>query len=73
MCVELTVNDASLCMEVDTGASGSIISENTYHTMWLAKKRPSLQPSDDRLYTYSGELIQALGTVSLTVRYKDQV
>ena len=60
-------------MEVDKGASVSLISENTYHSTWLAKKRPPLQPSDARLYTYSGELIQVLGTISVTVRYKDLV
>ena len=54
MRVELTVNGASLTMEVDTGASVSLISEHTYRTTWTAAKRPPLQPSDTRLYTYSG-------------------
>ena len=70
---ELTVNGATLSMEVDTGASVSLISENTYRSTWLTKKRPPLQPSDARLYTYPGELIQVLGTISVTVCYKDQV
>ena len=38
MRVELTVNCASLCMEVDTGPSASIISENTYRSIWSAAK-----------------------------------
>ena len=73
MRIELTVNGAILSMEVDTGASVSLISENTYHSTWLAKKRLPLKPSDARLYTYSGELTQVLGTFSVTVCYKDQV
>ena len=73
MRIKLTVNNVTLPMEVDTGALVSLISENTYLNTWLAKKRPPLQPSDARLYTYSGELIQGLRTISVTVRYKDQV
>ena len=72
MRVELTVNGASLTMEVDTGASVSLISENTYRTTWTAAKRPPLQPSDTRLYTYSGELIEVLGAITVTVCYKQQ-
>ena len=71
MPVELTVNGATLSMEVDTGASVSLISENTFRSTWLAKKRPPLQPSSARLYTYSGELIEVLGSISVTVHYKD--
>ena len=70
--VELTVNGAALTMEVDTGASVSLISDQTYRTTWTAAKRPPLQPSDTRLYTYSGELIEVLGTISVTVCYKQQ-
>ena len=73
MLVKLIVNGATLSMEVDTGASVSLISENTYRNTWLAKKRPPLQPSDAHLYTYSGELIQVLGTIFVTVCYKGEV
>ena len=38
MRVELTVNGATLPMELDTGASVSLIKENTYRNTWLAKK-----------------------------------
>ena len=61
-----------LTMEVDTGASVSLISNQTYRTTWTATKRPPLQPSDTRLYAYSGELIEVLGTISVTVCYKQQ-
>ena len=70
--VELTVNGAPLTMEVDTGASVSLISDQTYRTTWTAAKRPPLQPSDTRLYTYSGELIEVLGIITVTVCYKQQ-
>ena len=73
MRVELTVNGATLPMVLDTGDSFSLIRENTYRNTWLAKKRPPLQPSDAHLYTYSDELIRVLGTISVIIRYKDQV
>ena len=51
--IELSVNGATLVMEIDTGSSVSLISENTYSNTWTAAKRPPLLPSDTRLYTYS--------------------
>ena len=72
MRVELTVNHAPLTMELDTGASVLLVSESTYRSTWSAKHRPPLQQSDARLYTYSGELIKVLGSISVTVSYKQQ-
>ena len=60
-------------MEVDTGASVSLMSDNTFRRLWPAATRPPLSPSDARLHTYSGELIKVLGTTSVTVRYRSQV
>ena len=39
--VTVRVNNADLDMEVDTGASVSIISEDTYNRLWLEKQQPS--------------------------------
>ena len=74
MCVGLTLNKANVVMEVDSGASLSLLSESTYRRLWpAAATRPPLLPSDARLHTYSGELIKVLGTTSVTVRYRGQV
>ena len=51
----------------------SLVSENTCCSTWLAKKWLTLQPSDVHLYMYPGELIKVLGTIWVTVCYKDQV
>ena len=50
--VTLTVNGAQLPMQVDTGASLSIISEETYRTLWTSGSTPPLQESDVKLKTY---------------------
>ena len=59
-------------MELDTGASVSIISENTYHATWSAANCPLLQASDAHSYMYSGELIEVLGSISVSKCYKTQ-
>ena len=56
-------------MELDTGASLTIMSENT-----LKQKLPNvkLQPSTVILKTYSGELLKVLGQAQVKVTYKAQ-
>ena len=59
-------------MEVDTGASVSIISRETYGHLWPDGKKPSLLESDITLRTYSGEQLAIKGTLKVDVQYKDQ-
>ena len=58
-------------MEVDTGALCSVISEETYKTLW-GDNPPKLNPTDVKLHTYTGETIQILGSVSVDVEYQEQ-
>ena len=51
-------------MEVDTGASASIISKVMYHKLW---------PSTANLRTYSGEKLRVQGMIEVEVKYEDQV
>lgn len=43
--VTVEVDKVKLCMEVDTGAAVSIISESTHQRLWPEEARPSLQRS----------------------------
>ncbi|XP_077485394.1 uncharacterized protein LOC144095592 [Amblyomma americanum] len=63
--VEVAVNGTSLLMEVDTGASVSVVSGDTFH-----RKFPSarLKPSTVVLKSYSGELSPVLGSLPVTVQ-----
>ena len=70
--VTVRVNNADLDMEVDTGASVSIISEDTYNRLWPEKQQPSLQKSTITLRTYSGEQLSVKGSMAVDVQYKDQ-
>ena len=56
-------------MEIDTGASLTLISERTLQQHWPDLK---LSPSQITLHSYSGESIPVLGTVDVVVKYVDQ-
>ena len=56
-------------MEVDTGASVSIMSENRYHELW---PRRGLSTSTIRLQTYSKEPITVVGSTDVQVVYQGQ-
>ena len=56
-------------MEVDTGASASIISEDTYREIAAHSAMEPLQESTLKLTTYTGESISLAGSTSVAVRY----
>ena len=59
-------------MEVDTGASCSIISEGTYRQLWLADQAPPLYPTERKLYTYTRESLQVKGAIAVPAHYQGQ-
>ena len=69
MLVTVKVNQANL---VDTGASASIISEETYVRLWQKGQKPILQPSSVKLWTYTREELKVQRAISVTVEYEDQ-
>ncbi len=70
--VTTTVNGAKMPIQVDTGASLSLISEETYHTLWMADSAPTLQESKVKLKTYTGSVIVVKGILEVKVQYKYQ-
>ena len=58
--------------EVDAGASASIISEETYKTLWPEEPRPKLETSERKLRTYTGEKIMVKGQLTVDVGYREQ-
>lgn len=67
--VILNVDGQDLSMEIDTGASLSIISEETRKLLWPNKR---LQPSTVKLATYSGESLAIKGCMLVKVQYDQQ-
>ena len=69
----LTVEGAELRMEVDTGASLSLISEATYRKLWPKDKAPQMESTQIKLRTYTGEELEVLGTINVDVTFKEQL
>ena len=67
----MKVNNIDLELEVDTGASASIISEKTYRGTWR-EDSPTIRKTAIRLKTYTGEQLHILGVVEVRVEYLGQ-
>ena len=65
----MTINGKRLPMELDTGASISLISEGVW-TQTLGA--PKLAPSQVRLTTYTGQGLKVLGELTVRAVYRDQ-
>ena len=68
--VKLELNGVGTTMEVDTGASVSIVSENRFKM--LQEKGTTLRPSRAKLFTYTGEAINVVGVTDVTVKHNGQ-
>ena len=67
--VDLKLNGKLLCMELDTGATVSLVSEKTFHQLFPST---TLQPSSIQLHSYLGESITVVGQVEVEVNYGTQ-
>jgi hypothetical protein len=70
--VTLSINNTPVAMEIDTGASVSILSENTYETVFMGKKPPLSKDTEVELRTYTGQKIQVIGNCTVTVEHNFQ-
>ena len=69
--ITVNINNNPTNMEVDTGASVSLLSEKTFNS-WRLKARPALEHCNLRLQTYTGEKLKVLGRVMVEVVYEQQ-
>ena len=68
--VTVLVQGVDLQMELDTGASLSLITETTYSN--LSSTLSPLTPSNFTLTTYTGEKIIPLGPINVQINYQSQ-
>ena len=66
------VEGQELIMEVDTGTSLTIISEDTRERIWPTQPALPLHPIDVKLRTYTEEAIPVLGKLMVKVQYQGQ-
>ena len=69
----VTINNKDVHMEMDTGASLTVISETTLAEIWKPNQVPPLQPTKVWLSTCIGSEIPGVGTVTLKVQNPDQL
>ena len=62
--MEMNIGGTSLEMELDTGATFSLISKVIYNQLWAKQPYP-LKPSQLKLHTYTGEPLKACGEVTV--------
>ena len=67
--MEVSLNDVPVTMELDTGASVSVINYQTYQDIAQQSTLSPLLASSVRLQTYTGEKIEILGAAKVKVRY----
>ena len=67
--VNVDIEGVKVLMQLNTGASLSLMAETTFREHWPQR---SLSSSQARLCSYSGEVIHVLGTVDVNVTYKGQ-
>lgn len=67
----MLINGVPIEMEIDTGASVSLMGDSTYNLIKESGK--PLKKSDARLHTYTGEPIHILGSTEVTVEHNGQV
>ena len=67
--LDALVHNTKIIVEVDTGASATLINESTFHQIW-PKQNPDVSKAD-LLRTYTGEKVPLLGTVNTTIKYKE--
>ena len=67
--VTVSIENQDVLMEVDTGASLSVISETTYKSL---SSVPPLQPTQAKLCTYTGESLGVLGSISVSVQHNEK-
>ncbi|XP_021378372.1 uncharacterized protein K02A2.6-like [Mizuhopecten yessoensis] len=66
--VTLSVNGIPLQMEIDTGASKTVVGEPAFERLTKCDK-VTLKPSNTKLKTYTGEMVPVLGRFEVPVNY----
>ena len=66
---DVVLNKVPIQMELDTGASLSVLNESTYRVIQAQAFASPLQATQRKLRTYTGENIKVLGITQVQARY----
>ena len=62
------IDGKALLLEVDTGATLSVISEKTFQEHWRNTTRPKIKATKHRLMTNTGRYVTILGVITVSIR-----
>ena len=68
--VDVTIDKIPVRMEVDTGASRSMMSERKFTSIYPPRKAPALRPVSTDLRTYTKEVVPVVGSAQVTRIWK---
>ena len=68
----LQIQGTPVQMEIDTGATLSVMTYDTYSNTWNGKQAPPIKPTTANLRTYTGEAIKVVGAIDVDVEYEGQ-
>ena len=70
--VTVQIQGKPVQMEIDTGATFSVMSESTFKSLWKGESAPPVRDSVAKLCTFTGESITVVGEVEVDVEYGGQ-
>ena len=70
--VDVNISQASVKMEIDTGATITPVSDHSYNELWNEQNRPCLRPADVIVRTYTGEQVDVVGIGTVLVKHMQQ-
>ena len=70
--VDISVSEKLVPMEVDTGATLSVMPHSTYLSTWGKPEAPELKPSAAKLCIFTGEEIKVIGMIDINVEHEGQ-
>ena len=68
----LQIQGAPVEMEIDTGATLSVMAYDTYSSTWNGDQAPPIKPTTANLCTYTGKAIKVVGAIDVDVEYEGQ-
>ena len=70
--VTVQIQGKPVQMEIDTGATFSVMSESTFKSLWKGESAPPVRDSVAKLCTFTGESITVVGEVEVVQRPMSQ-
>ena len=68
----VSFNKQLVGMQIATGTAVSIMSEVTYKQLWSQENSPPIEATNMKRSTYSGDMLETVGTVTCLIEYQGQ-